>query len=222
MYALLRGSGEALPSWSLTIFHTAGTLCSPSNDCISDFLLTHPLIHVCHASADNASWLRTALNTTRTSPVTFVRLHNLTRETYNALLLSSVFWSALPASCDHVLLFQGDSVARRLDRLHDYLVYDYVGAPWHWCNQSLPFCWLGGNGGVSLRAKVAMMALTTSVTCSRWACAMSDVYVALQSSGTSQSAEKIQCSELICLLFFEKQYYYFFLSSFVHFLLLLI
>jgi hypothetical protein len=126
-------------------------------------------LHVFHTPT-NAAQIRTDLGLTRSSRVHLVRLANLTRDAYSALLTSSVFWDALPASCEHVLIFQADVIARHRSALDAFLKYDYVGAPWKWCQIALPFCWFGGNGGVSLRRRSTMIALMRELDCSRWNC----------------------------------------------------
>ena len=65
---------------------------------------------------------------------------------YNGLLTSKDFWGRIPF--DKILLFQHDSVIFK-NNIMDFVQYDYVGAPW-------PFQEHGGNGGLSLRGKMAM------------------------------------------------------------------
>lgn len=70
-----------------------------------------------------------------------------TIEDYNKLLTSISFWEQIPF--DKVLIFQHDSMILR-PGLDEFLEWDYVGAPWK-------FQMHGGNGGLSLRSKKAMI-----------------------------------------------------------------
>lgn len=71
----------------------------------------------------------------------------LTMEDYNNLLTSVEFWKAIPY--DKVLMFQHDSRLLRKG-IGEFLEWDYVGSPW-------TFQAHGGNGGLSLRGKEAML-----------------------------------------------------------------
>jgi len=64
---------------------------------------------------------------------------------YNNFVVSD-FWEGMP---DVVLIFQHDSGLLR-SGIEDFLEWDYVGAPWAWQE------W-GGNGGLSLRKRDAML-----------------------------------------------------------------
>lgn len=77
----------------------------------------------------------------------FLENNDLTISQYNHLLTSHNFWSSLPY--DKVLIFQSDSKILR-SGIEKFLEYDYVGAAWSWQ------LW-GGNGGLSLRSKSAML-----------------------------------------------------------------
>ena len=66
---------------------------------------------------------------------------------YNRLLASKEFWYNMPF--DKVLIFQHDSKLLRKG-IEEFLEWDYIGAPW-------PFQERGGNGGLSLRSKDAML-----------------------------------------------------------------
>jgi hypothetical protein len=66
---------------------------------------------------------------------------------YNNLLTSKSFWLNIPY--DNILIFQSDSMLLR-NGIEEFLEYDYVGAPWKFQNH-------GGNGGLSLRNKNAMI-----------------------------------------------------------------
>ncbi len=129
------------PSWSLTVFHTAA----------------------------NAAFLVRTLALSSGSPVRLVRVNRIDRDYYNALFMSSALEQALPG-CEHLLVFQSDVVARKRNDLRTFLHYDYVGAPWSWCNMKRPYCYLGGNGGLSLRARAGLTPLLRELDCSRWDC----------------------------------------------------
>jgi hypothetical protein len=60
---------------------------------------------------------------------------------YNEFMTSKSFWDSLPY--DYVLICQHDSGLLR-HGIDQFLKWDYVGAPW-------PFCQYGGNGGLSIR-----------------------------------------------------------------------
>lgn len=68
---------------------------------------------------------------------------------YNNLLTSITFWNAIPR--EHVLIFQHDSELLK-EGIDDFLEWDYVGAPWVWQKRKR-----GGNGGLSIRSKSAMI-----------------------------------------------------------------
>jgi hypothetical protein len=83
--------------------------------------------------------------------VSFVNVNNKYAEmdaaSYNDLLTSKTFWAW--ADWDKVLIFQSDSMLLR-PGIEQYLQYGYVGAPWLFQQH-------GGNGGLSLRDKKAMI-----------------------------------------------------------------
>lgn len=66
---------------------------------------------------------------------------------YNKLLTSREFWEKRKG--DKVLIFQSDSMLLR-NGIEDFLQYDYVGAPFKFQEH-------GGNGGLSLRSRDAML-----------------------------------------------------------------
>lgn len=70
-----------------------------------------------------------------------------TIEDYNKLLTSSNFWSGIKE--DKVIIFQHDSALLK-PITYEFLEWDYVGAPWKFQEH-------GGNGGLSLRSKEAML-----------------------------------------------------------------
>lgn len=79
---------------------------------------------------------------------------NLSVSEYSQLLTDSSFWIRIPTD-SHVLVFQTDSLLLRNSphKIQDFLCWDYVGAPWRHLPQDI-----GGNGGLSLRRKSAMLA----------------------------------------------------------------
>lgn len=83
---------------------------------------------------------------------------------------------------EHFLIFQNDVVARKPDNLDMFINYDYVGAPWSWCEVENSYCWLAGNGGVSLRKKSSMLQFVTEFECGRWSCSVTDIYQFHQNS----------------------------------------
>lgn len=66
---------------------------------------------------------------------------------YNALLTDKKFWEVIKYG--KVLVFQHDSLMLR-SGIEEFMQYDYVGAPWK-------FQLHGGNGGLSLRNREAMI-----------------------------------------------------------------
>lgn len=111
--------------------------------------------------------------------------HNFTRELYSNLLATPRFWADGASGC-HVLVAQTDSCfcAGSDSRLEEYLVYDYIGAPWpHAVEEGIGYVWgrpHAGNGGFSLRRRAAMIALTR--TFPRAPGVAEDVYVQLYGS----------------------------------------
>lgn len=67
---------------------------------------------------------------------------------YNKILMSKEFWSYL-TKYERVLMFQTDSEILR-SGIEEFLMYDYVGAPWTVKTR-------GGNGGLSIRNPKAML-----------------------------------------------------------------
>lgn len=84
-------------------------------------------------------------------------------EGYNRLLTSRSFWEPL---CENVLIFQQDSMLLRKG-INDFVgKWDYIGAPW-------AFQEFGGNGGLSLRKRGAMLRV---IDCSTWNGENEDIY----------------------------------------------
>ena len=88
------------------------------------------------------------------TPLTIPRANLSGYEFINSVLTSASFWRQVPA--EKVLLFQIDSVlcSNSPHRLTDFLVYDYIGAPWH----------AGGccNGGLSIRSRTKTLQMLES------------------------------------------------------------
>jgi hypothetical protein len=86
--------------------------------------------------------------------IIFVKLDtdNLTSKQYNSICKSSAFYKCINTD---ILLFQTDTLILNKELLHDFLKYDYVGAPWR--NGMV------GNGGLSLRNKNKMIEICETV-----------------------------------------------------------
>lgn len=86
----------------------------------------------------------------------FSKLPSSSTDGYSKLLTSPSFWRFLNA--DHALIFQTDSVLCSLSpwTVHDFLQYDYVGAPWQVSYEGVDI----GNGGLSLRKVSTMLHIT--------------------------------------------------------------
>jgi len=75
---------------------------------------------------------------------------------YNEMLTSVEFWESL--GNENVLIFQSDSFMLK-NGLENFMMFDYVGAPWQWsydyknCSIFQP----GGNGGISYRKTSTMI-----------------------------------------------------------------
>jgi len=78
---------------------------------------------------------------------------NLTINMYNLLLTSKSFYDIIPT--ETFLIFQTDSMIfpRFKHLIHDFMEYDYVGAPWDYTLEKNSV----GNGGFSLRKKSKML-----------------------------------------------------------------
>ena len=90
--------------------------------------------------------------------LTNLNVENLTIKDYNLLLTSSNFWNNIDG--EHILIFQTDSCmcSKSINKIEDFLKYDYVGAPWKDPNYPNN----GGNGGFSLRKKSKMLEIITN------------------------------------------------------------
>jgi len=86
---------------------------------------------------------------------------NLTIADYNALLTSAKFWNTESFHASHVLIFQTDTILLKHIPSH-FFAYDYVGAPWPFhVDPSMNPSKNVGNGGLSLRCRERMRALTS-------------------------------------------------------------
>lgn len=81
----------------------------------------------------------------------FSGVGKMNKGAYNRLLGSPGFWKKIPF--EKILIIQHDSRLLRKG-IEPFLKWDYIGAPWR---GNHPF---GGNGGLSLRSKSAMLAVT--------------------------------------------------------------
>ena len=86
-------------------------------------------------------------------------VENLDKESYSSLFYSRAFYDFIPT--DTFLVFQTDSIILKenKDLIHDYVEYDYVGAPWGIGRYGGG---LVGNGGFSLRKKNKMLEIMNS------------------------------------------------------------
>ena len=95
--------------------------------------------------------------------LTHLPITNLTREEYSRLLLFPEFYQS--CSGQHLLFFQLDTCLnpKHVNKLNNYLQYDYVGAPWKKMRSLLnPSKFLHiGNGGLSLRRRQTMIKATS-------------------------------------------------------------
>lgn len=82
-------------------------------------------------------------------------IKDLNIEKYDEMFTSLSFWESLPG--EKILIFQADTWLLK-NNISDFLQYDYVGAPWSWHRKRVK---VGGNGGLSLRSKSAMIDVLT-------------------------------------------------------------
>jgi hypothetical protein len=106
-------------------------------------------LHIFH-SPDNEEYVKGMTRDWGEVQYTNVSQGSFSKKNYNSLLTSIDFWKEIGS--EHVLVFQVDSLLRRKG-VDEFLEYDYVGAPW----RSLKAPRYGGNGGLSLRRKSAML-----------------------------------------------------------------
>lgn len=138
-FTLANFVGNLGSDWPIAVFH---------NDALTEFVSNTKLIDrlVHDARLHTVSLERHGFNT----------LTSFSTDGYSKLLTSPAFWHFLNA--DHVLIFQTDSVLCSLSpwSVHDFLKYDYVGAPWLVSYEGVTI----GNGGLSLRKVSTMLTIT--------------------------------------------------------------
>lgn len=97
----------------------------------------------------------------------------------NSLAASPAFYERIPANVETIILMQPDTMTLRSDYLpgakyggpslqHLLTTYAYLGSPWGWCDAA--WCRVGGNGGVSMRKRTAMLDLSQEMRCDDWQC----------------------------------------------------
>lgn len=135
---------------------------------------------------ETRAWLETGrltltdLETTRHSLEHDSTAFNAAQNQYNTLLASKSFWESVQG--ERVLIFQADAVLCSLSpfRIDAFYGYDYVGSKWlphtgqlrsfwqhpsrlgHTCRIDEEVC--GGNGGLSLRKKTAMLEVVSNAS----------------------------------------------------------
>lgn len=138
---------------------------------------------------------------------------NLTIDQYNYIMTRPELWRALAG--EHVLVFQTDSVlfSQSKVNIHDYLEYDYVGAPWTWTNitkyyvqnavtfRRLQMHTSVGNGGLSLRRRTTMLDATSRYPYLSQPFAAEDVYFSFV---LHDMGAKLPTPGVARQLFFEK------------------
>lgn len=106
---------------------------------------------------DNSSYVQDIINriddTSRFLKPIQLDIDNLSLEQYNAVLMNHAFYRCIPT--ETFLIFQTDTMILEPSKIHDFLSYDYVGAPWRSGHV--------GNGGLSLRKRSKMIAISTTV-----------------------------------------------------------
>eukprot|EP00744_Colponema_vietnamica_P012694 GILI01017819.1.p1 GENE.GILI01017819.1~~GILI01017819.1.p1 ORF type:complete len:342 (-),score=-15.54 GILI01017819.1:560-1585(-) len=121
---------------------------------------------------ENSACIRELLGVTKPQDrIVFLEMSSFEYPSHvNSLLLSPEFYQNLPQ--EHIFVFGLDSLLLQPNDLSEYLKYDYVGAPWKpsssWC--SAFNCDYGGNGGLSLRRRSAMLRLTSNLVCDHTSC----------------------------------------------------
>jgi len=137
---------------------------------------------------------------------------NLTIQQYNYLMTRPELWDHIHAR--HVLVFQTDSVlfTNSQVQIEQYFKYDYVGAPWHtlyhyYVRNAFMFRALdkhtwAGNGGLSLRRRSTMVAITTDVPYLSIPYAAEDVY--FSNAMDQVDGVVLPTREVAARLFFER------------------
>lgn len=102
---------------------------------------------------DNEDYLKTELPTPIRERISFVKLPvgTFDANSYNALLLSEPFWTAL-AGRKKILVFQTDALVceNSCFDIREFLGFDYIGSLWR-RKRRIGIVADGGNGGLSLR-----------------------------------------------------------------------
>ena len=88
-----------------------------------------------------------------------IELDNLLVNDYNNLLTSIEFWKLF--SGEKILIYQEDSIMFK-NNINDFLIYDYIGAPFPKTQNDTPN--LVGNGGFSLRSKTKMIDVINKIS----------------------------------------------------------
>jgi hypothetical protein len=81
-----------------------------------------------------------------------LKYDNISQQQYSNLLITSEFWKLLTG--EKILIYQEDSCIFK-SNINDFLIWDYIGAPWNKKQNDTPNC--VGNGGFSLRTKKCMI-----------------------------------------------------------------
>lgn len=105
-------------------------------------------------SAANKSYVEARVSGWGDVQMQEVCVEGLGHDEYQRLLLNPWFWEQVP--CEHVLLFQCDSLLCRTG-VDAYLGYDFVGAPYR---EKARGPWKVGRGSFSLRRRSVMRELT--------------------------------------------------------------
>lgn len=116
------------------------------------YFLPHWSLYVFH-SKDNEQFVKSIVGS-KNVHLYVVCQKNMTIAKYNRLMTSAAFWNRVDA--EDILIFQTDSYLRK-SGVETFLRYGFpiLGAPWRWCPEKHQ----GGNGGLSLRKKSAMLAI---------------------------------------------------------------
>jgi hypothetical protein len=116
-------------------------------NCISKFLNTVSYTIVCGNL--NYDFIKKIVEEWNFIKIIKIAEDNLTQNTYNNLLCSPEFWNML--SGERVLIYQDDSIIYK-SNIHDFIEYDYIGAPWpeNQCDNQKNV----GNGGFSMRNRL--------------------------------------------------------------------
>ena len=88
-----------------------------------------------------------------------IELDNLLVDDYNNLLTSIEFWNLFKG--EKLLIYQEDSIMFN-NNINDFLIYDYIGAPFPKYVNDTPN--LVGNGGFSLRSKTKMINVINKIS----------------------------------------------------------